>query len=73
MTKFWTILLLTYAADGETLDARLLFPSATECGAAMPAIYEPVRDVYPDSTAQCIQTGLLSASPRPKVRPWTAD
>lgn len=69
MTEFWTFLILTYPVLGEDAQGVIVFPSMKECGDAMPAIYEPIHKVYPDSMAQCRETRILSSSPRPKVRP----
>ena len=73
MTKFWTFLILTYPVLGEDAESVIMFPSMKECGDAMPAIYEPIHKVYPDSMAQCHETRVLSSSLRPKERPWTQD
>jgi hypothetical protein len=69
MAKFWTFLILTYPVLGENAETIILFPSAKQCGDAMPVIYEPIREVYRDSMAQCRQTSILSSSPRPRARP----
>jgi len=69
MTKFWTFLILTYPVLGEDAESVIMFPSMKACGDAMPAIYEPIHKVYPDSMAQCHETRVLSSSPRPLARP----
>jgi len=66
---FWTFLILTYPVLGEDVESVVMFPSMKQCGDAMPAIYEPILEVYPDSMAQCRETRILSSSLRPKVRP----
>jgi len=70
---FWTLLILTYPVLGADVESVLIFPSMEACGAAMPVIYEPVVESYPDSMAQCVESTVLSSSPRPKARPWTQD
>ena len=65
---FWTFLILTYPVLGEDAESIVLFPSMKQCGDAMPALYEPIRAVYPDSMAQCRETRILSSSLRPKAR-----
>ena len=70
---FWTFLILTYPVLGEDVESVVMFPSMKACGDAMPAIYEPIRQTYPDSMAQCRETRVLSSSLRPKERPWTQD
>ena len=65
---FWTFLILTYPVLGEDAESIVLFPSMKQCGDAMPAIYEPIRQTYPDSMAQCRETRMLSSSLRPPIR-----
>ena len=66
---FWTFLILTYPVLGEDVESVVMFPSMKQCGDAMPAIYEPIRQTYPDSMAQCRETRVLSSSLRPLARP----
>ena len=66
---FWTFLILTYPVLGEDVESVVMFPSMKACGDAMPAIYEPIRQTYTDSMAQCRETRILSSSLRPLARP----
>lgn len=69
MFKVWTILVLTYVVDGETMQTELIFPSAEACGQALSVIYEPIYEHYPDSMGQCIPTDVVSNTVRPRARP----
>lgn len=69
MTKFFTLMIITITVEGHgTMQSPLLYPSQQACGEALPAVYDTVRPHYPDSSAQCLATRQLSASPRPKAR-----
>ena len=69
MTTYWTFMLITFTTPQHgTLDTALLYPSQQACGDALPAVYETIRQSYPDSMAQCRSTRQLSASVRPKAR-----
>ena len=69
MTEFFTFMLITFTSQQHgTLDTALLYPSEKACGDALPAVYETIRQSYPDSMAQCRSTRQLSASVRPKAR-----
>jgi hypothetical protein len=70
---FWTLLILTYPVLGADVESVLIFPSMEACGDAMPVVYEHIMESYPDSTARCVETAVLSSTPRPKARPWTQD
>ncbi len=69
MTEFFTFMLITFTVPQHgTLDTALLYPSQQACGDALPAVYETIRQSYPDSAAMCRPTRQLSASIRPKAR-----
>lgn len=70
---FWTLLILTYPVLGADVESVLIFPSMETCGDALPVVYDHIVASYPDSTARCVETDVLSSTPRPKARPWTQD
>lgn len=67
--KLWTLMLVLYAANGEEVESRLLFPSAAECGNAIEYVHAALSASYDDVVILCDRTRLLSASPRPVARP----
>lgn len=70
---FFTVLIITYAFDGEELQSRLLYTSEATCDAALRQIetfLDPRLDLL---QARCTRSNLLSASPRPKPRPKMGD
>lgn len=68
MTATWTILLVF--AIGGPLDgsmiARAVYPSHAACIAAIKSITATLGQ---DNQSECLDTGILSASPFPKARP----
>ena len=69
MTSFFTVLILTYAFDGEELQSRILYTSEEACSAALhqiKAVLDPRLEIL---QMRCVRSNLLSASPRPKPRP----
>lgn len=73
MVEFFTVLVLTYTVGGYEVQSRVLFPSATLCGDALPAYYEPIYAFDKNSMAQCERTNRMSKSIRPKLRPQTGE
>jgi len=71
MTTFWTFMLISFTTSQHgTLDTALLYPSQQACGEALLDVYPTIERHYPDSMAQCVVTRQLSASARPKARPF---
>ncbi len=71
MTQFFTIMIISFVVPNHgEMHSFLLYPSEKACGDALPAVYDTILPHYPDSMAQCQVTRLLSASPRPKARPF---
>ena len=69
MTSLFTVLILTYAFDGEELQSRILYTSEAACSAALgqiEAILDPRLEIL---QMRCVRSNLLSASPRPRPRP----
>lgn len=70
---FFTVLIITYAFDGQELQSRLLYTSEAACDRAIrqiETIIDPRLDVI---QLRCARSNLLSASPRPKPRPDTGE
>jgi len=71
MTKFFTIMWITFNVPNHgEMQTALLYPSQKACGNALVDVYPTIERHYPDSMAQCRVTRQLSASPRPKARPF---
>lgn len=66
--KYFTLLILSYAVDGESLEARILTRSATDCAVALTAA-DPLFEALDAEAIRCISTGIPSSSTRPKARP----
>lgn len=64
--KLYTFLIALYGPH----EAHLLFPSYAECSAALQPTQAVLEVSYDDVAVRCEATRLLSASPRPKARPW---
>lgn len=62
---FWTVLIALYG----DIESRTLFPSETECSAAIQPMYAILEASYDDVGVMCQRSKLLSASPRPVARP----
>jgi hypothetical protein len=69
MVEYFTILMLTYSISGETLQSSTVFPSATACGDALPAYYEPVYAFDKNAIGQCKKTDAMSVIIKPKPKP----
>ena len=61
-----TYIALIIILDGGIVGA-IPFPDAMSCGNALPAIHGTLRQVYPDASAYCKDTGIPKV--RPKARP----
>jgi hypothetical protein len=68
--KFWTVLIALYGVGEGDVESRVLFPSEAECGAALQPMQAVLEASYDDVAVMCERSALLSASPRPKARPW---
>jgi len=65
--KFWTALVVFFP-NGEGL-IHSYHPDAMTCGKALPAVHQAL-DLTGEFHAGCKVTPYLSASLRPKARPW---
>lgn len=68
--KFWTVLIALYGVGDGDVESRVLFPSEAECSAALQPMQVILEASYDDVAVLCDRTRRLSASPRPKARPW---
>jgi len=73
LIEHFTILVLTYTVGSYDLQSSTVFPSAKECGDALPAYHEPIYAFDKDSMGQCIETDVMSKSIRPKTRPQSME
>lgn len=64
--KLYTFLIAIYGPH----EAHLVFPSYAECSAALQPTQAVLEASYDDVAVLCDRTRRLSASPRPKARPW---
>ena len=69
MIEFFTVMVLTYSANGEPLQSKVLFPSQAACCAAMDTFHETLDASFPGTMTQCVVSEIPSKSTRPKVRP----
>jgi len=69
MINFFTVMILTYTANEEELQSKILFPSLQACSEALAPIYEPIEKYFTETMAQCSVTDIPSKSIRPRARP----
>ena len=69
MISYFTVMVLSYSANGEPLQSKVLFPSQAACCAAMDAFHEALDASFPGTMTQCVVSEIASKSIRPKVRP----
>jgi hypothetical protein len=67
--EFFTAMVLTYSANGEELQSKVLFPSQAACCAAMDTFHETIDASFPGTITQCVVSDIPSKSIRPKARP----
>ena len=67
---FWTLLFVSYIGPGDVpAEGAMILPTYEHCVEAM----DHFGDTLPNPRSHditCEATGLLSSSPRPKMRPW---
>ena len=69
MIEWFTVMVLTYSANGEPLQSKVLFPSQAACCAAMDTFHETLDASFPGAMTQCVVSDIPSKSIRPKARP----
>jgi hypothetical protein len=62
MTTFFTVLILTYAVQGQELQMRMLYETQAECSEVMMRAEALVDDPL---AVQCVRSSLISWAPRP--------
>jgi len=65
--EFYYILAIVYSIEGTELDAQIILPSSSECDKVIRTL-EDLSDTLP-ANLFCINTGKLSSSIRPVLRP----
>jgi hypothetical protein len=65
---FYTILVIAYTVAGEPAATRVIYTSEAACGNALATIAQTADPAWRDVSYHCQQTGVLSATPRPKAR-----
>lgn len=66
MNLTWIWLVITIGPANHEF-AMVPFPDAMSCGNALPAIHGSIAQVYPDSMASCVDSGVPKT--RPRIRP----
>jgi hypothetical protein len=69
MTTFFTVLIITYAFNGEEVQSRILYTSEMACSDAMLSIEAALDPDLNVEMLQCKRSDLISRSPRPMDRP----
>jgi len=65
MTTFFTVLILTYAVQGEELQMRMLYETEAECSDMLMHAEALVADPL---AVQCVKSDMISWAPRPPHR-----
>jgi len=65
MTTFFTVLILTYAVQGEELQMRMVYETEAECSEMLMHAEALVADPL---AVQCVKSSLISWAPRPPHR-----
>jgi len=64
----YTILTIAYVVAGQPAETRLVYTSEWSCSTALATIAQTADPAWRDVSYHCQQTGVLSATPRPKAR-----
>ena len=72
--SYFTILILSYyvpdRGELEHIQTKYVLTSMSDCDRLIRTALEPLRVIYPDASAFCVETGLVSAQLlRPRSRP----
>ena len=65
--QFFHIFMLSYTLNGYPVESRLYLQNSEQCQVAIRANEQLVQIL--DADAFCVNTGILSKSIRPKLRP----
>jgi hypothetical protein len=66
MTTFFTVLILTYAVQGQELQMRMVYETEAECSEVMMRAEALVADPL---AVQCVKSNMISWAPPPMERP----
>jgi hypothetical protein len=66
VTTFFTVLILTYAVQGQELQMRLVYETEDECSEMLMRAESLVSDPL---AVQCVKSNLISWAPPPMERP----
>jgi hypothetical protein len=71
MIEFFTILVIEYEVQGTPLQADIIFETWDHCEQALriEKLYDVFYDRYENTSMRCYETGVMSQSLRPKLRP----
>jgi len=71
MIEFFTILVIEYEVQGSPLSANIIFETRDHCEKALriDQLYNVFYDRYENTSMGCYETGVMSQSLRPKLRP----
>ncbi len=65
MTTFFTVLILSYAVQGQELQMRMVYETQAECSEMMMHAEALVSDPL---AVQCVRSDMISWAPRPPHR-----
>ena len=65
MTTFFTVLILSYAVQGQELQMRMVYETEAECSEIMMRAEALVSDPL---AVQCVRSNMISWAPRPPHR-----
>ena len=66
MTTFFTVLILSYAVQGQELQMRMVYETQAECSEMMMHAEALVSDPL---AVQCVRSNMISWAPAPMERP----
>ena len=66
---YYTILILAYMVDEEFIQTKYVLRSMRDCDHLIRIIVEPTQELYPQATAHCIRTDVMTPIVRPRMRP----
>jgi hypothetical protein len=69
MVEYFTVMIITYHVGEYLTDARIIFPTETQCSVALESMHDPIYSFDKKSSATCAVSDVMSKSIRPKLRP----
>jgi hypothetical protein len=67
MTTFFTVLILSYAVQGQELQMRMVYETEAECSEMLMHAEALVADPL---AVTCVKSNMISWTPQPPARPW---